>query len=77
MLLLPLQLLQVCLDFRLYVAEGLEVWTKLLRELAGVFVDRAAGTSKMSWRIAFEAMLLVPRMRRTAPRPLPPRRTAR
>lgn len=33
---------QVCLDFRLYVAESLEVWTKLLRELAGVFVDRAA-----------------------------------
>ncbi|EKO37762.1 MAG: argininosuccinate lyase [Solidesulfovibrio magneticus str. Maddingley MBC34] len=33
---------QVCLDFRLYVAESLEVWTKLLRELAGVFLDRAA-----------------------------------
>jgi len=33
---------QVCLDFRLYVAESLEVWTKLLRELAGVFLKRAA-----------------------------------
>lgn len=33
---------QVCLDFRLYVAESLEVWTRLLREMAGVFLDRAA-----------------------------------
>lgn len=33
---------QVCLDFRLYVAESLEVWTRLLRELAGVFIERAA-----------------------------------
>lgn len=33
---------QVALDFRLYVAESLEVWGGLLRELAGVFVSRAA-----------------------------------
>ncbi|MFP5259048.1 MAG: argininosuccinate lyase [Acidobacteriota bacterium] len=33
---------QVCLDFRLYVAESLEVWARLLRELAGVFIARAA-----------------------------------
>jgi dolichol-phosphate mannosyltransferase len=33
-------------------------------EIPIVFVDRAAGSSKMSWRIAAEAMLLVPRMRR-------------
>ncbi|MHC1711130.1 MAG: argininosuccinate lyase [Solidesulfovibrio sp.] len=33
---------QVALDFRLYVAESLEVWGRLLRELVGVFVDRAA-----------------------------------
>jgi argininosuccinate lyase len=33
---------QVALDFRLYVAESLEVWGRLLRELIGVFVDRAA-----------------------------------
>jgi argininosuccinate lyase len=32
---------QVALDFRLYVAESLEIWTRLLRELVGVFVDRA------------------------------------
>ncbi|UJX40474.1 argininosuccinate lyase [Desulfovibrio sp. JY] len=32
---------QVALDFRLYVAESLEVWTKLLRELVGVFLERA------------------------------------
>jgi dolichol-phosphate mannosyltransferase len=34
-------------------------------EIPIVFVDRAAGNSKMSWRIAAEAMLLVPRMRRS------------
>jgi argininosuccinate lyase len=32
---------QVALDFRLYVAESLDVWGRLLRELAGVFLDRA------------------------------------
>jgi len=33
---------QVALDFRLYVAESLEVWGRLLRELVGVFLHRAA-----------------------------------
>ena len=33
---------QVALDFRLYVAESLDVWGRLLRELIAVFVDRAA-----------------------------------
>jgi argininosuccinate lyase len=32
---------QVALDFRLYVAESLEVWGRLLRELVGVFMARA------------------------------------
>lgn len=32
---------QVALDFRLYVAESLEVWGRLARELAQVFLNRA------------------------------------
>jgi dolichol-phosphate mannosyltransferase len=35
-------------------------------EIPIIFTDRTEGTSKMSSRIALEAMLLVPRMRRTA-----------
>ena len=31
-----------------------------------MFADRTAGSSKMSLRIAFEAMWLVPRLRRSA-----------
>jgi dolichol-phosphate mannosyltransferase len=34
-----------------------------VREIPILFTDRAAGTSKMSWRIAVEAMLLVPSLR--------------
>lgn len=37
-----------------------------VKEIPIVFSDRTEGTSKMSTRIAFEAMLLVPRLRRTA-----------
>jgi dolichol-phosphate mannosyltransferase len=37
-----------------------------VREVPIVFVDRTAGTSKMSARIAIEAMWLVPRLRRSA-----------
>ncbi len=37
-----------------------------VREVPIVFRDRTAGTSKMSTRIAIEAMLRVPRLRRTA-----------
>jgi len=37
-----------------------------VREIPIVFADRTAGSSKMSPRIAFEAMWLVPRLRRTA-----------
>ena len=37
-----------------------------VREIPIVFSDRTAGSSKMSSRIAFEAMLLVPRLRRSA-----------
>jgi len=37
----------------------------IVREVPIMFVDRSAGTSKMSWRIALEAMLLVPRLRRS------------
>jgi dolichol-phosphate mannosyltransferase len=37
-----------------------------VREVPIVFYDRTAGSSKMSARIAFEAMLLVPRLRRSA-----------
>jgi dolichol-phosphate mannosyltransferase len=37
-----------------------------VREVPIVFSDRAAGTSKMSARIAAEAMWLVPRLRRSA-----------
>jgi hypothetical protein len=37
-----------------------------VKEVPIVFRDRAAGTSKMSARIAFEAMWLVPRLRRSA-----------
>ncbi len=39
-------------------------------EVPIVFVDRTAGKSKMSWRIAAEAILLVPRMRRSRSRTL-------
>jgi dolichol-phosphate mannosyltransferase len=41
-----------------------------VREVPIVFADRTAGTSKMSTRIAVEAMLRVPQLRRTAPRAL-------
>jgi dolichol-phosphate mannosyltransferase len=34
-----------------------------VKEIPIVFRDRRLGRSKMSWRIAFEAMLLVPRLR--------------
>jgi dolichol-phosphate mannosyltransferase len=45
-----------------------------VREVPIIFSDRTAGTSKMSGRIAAEAMWLVPRLRRSWPRrPLPPR----
>jgi dolichol-phosphate mannosyltransferase len=37
-----------------------------VREVPIVFQDRKVGTSKMSPRIAFEAMWLVPQLRRTA-----------
>jgi dolichol-phosphate mannosyltransferase len=37
-----------------------------VREIPIVFRDRTAGTSKMSTRIALEAMWLVPRLRRSA-----------
>jgi dolichol-phosphate mannosyltransferase len=37
-----------------------------VREVPIVFADRTAGKSKMSARIALEAMLLVPRIRRDA-----------
>ena len=37
-----------------------------VREIPIVFVDRTAGSSKMSARIALEAMWMVPRLRRTA-----------
>jgi dolichol-phosphate mannosyltransferase len=37
-----------------------------VREVPIVFSDRTAGTSKMSTRIALEAMWLVPRLRKTA-----------
>ena len=49
-------------------------------EVPITFRDREAGTSKMSWRIAAEAMWLVPalRLRRDGPRPVaePARRSA-
>lgn len=38
-----------------------------VKEIPIVFHDRAEGTSKMSARIAIEAMWLVPRLRRTVP----------
>jgi dolichol-phosphate mannosyltransferase len=38
-----------------------------VREIPIVFADRAVGTSKMSTRIAVEAMLMVPVMKRSAP----------
>jgi dolichol-phosphate mannosyltransferase len=37
-----------------------------VREVPIVFTDRTVGASKMSTRIALEAMWLVPRLRRTA-----------
>ena len=39
-----------------------------VKEVPIVFRDRTAGSSKMSSRIALEAMWLVPRLRRTSPR---------
>lgn len=51
-----------------------------VREVPIVFADRTRGSSKMSGTIAVEAMLLVPRMKRTAPAALararPPREAA-
>jgi dolichol-phosphate mannosyltransferase len=41
-----------------------------VREIPIVFVDRQQGASKMSARIAFEAMWLVPRLRWSAPQAL-------
>ena len=41
-----------------------------VKEVPIVFRDRSIGTSKMSARIAIEAMWLVPRLRRNAPRAL-------
>jgi dolichol-phosphate mannosyltransferase len=41
-----------------------------VREIPIVFVDREQGASKMSSRIAFEAMWLVPRLRWTVPQAL-------
>ncbi|MGH2843999.1 MAG: polyprenol monophosphomannose synthase [Solirubrobacteraceae bacterium] len=41
-----------------------------VKEIPIVFRDRKAGASKMSWRIALEAMLLVPSLRRERPRRL-------
>jgi dolichol-phosphate mannosyltransferase len=38
-----------------------------VREVPIVFSDRARGSSKMSWKIAVEAMLLVPLLRRRRP----------
>lgn len=43
----------------LAVASGFTV-----KEVPIVFTDRKAGTSKMSWRIALEAMMLVPSLKR-------------
>ena len=41
-----------------------------VREVPILFVDRAVGASKMSWKIALEAMLLVPSLRRGKTRQL-------
>jgi dolichol-phosphate mannosyltransferase len=41
-------------------------------EVPIVFTDRAVGHSKMSWKIALEAMTLVPTLRRERPRHLTP-----
>jgi dolichol-phosphate mannosyltransferase len=41
-----------------------------VREVPILFVDRAVGASKMSWKIALEAMLLVPSLRRRKTRQL-------
>ena len=41
-----------------------------VREVPITFVDRTAGVSKMSWRIALEAMRLVPSLRRSQTRQL-------
>lgn len=46
-----------------------------VKEVPIVFRDRAAGASKMSPRIALEAMLLVPRLRRSTPKVLARPRT--
>lgn len=45
-----------------------------VKEVPIVFCDRTEGTSKMSARIALEAMWLVPRLRRTVPAALGKRR---
>ncbi len=37
-----------------------------VKEIPIVFRDRRLGRSKMSWHIALEAMVLVPRLRRSA-----------
>jgi dolichol-phosphate mannosyltransferase len=41
-----------------------------VREVPILFVDRTVGASKMSWKIALEAMLLVPSLRRRQTRQL-------
>lgn len=46
-----------------------------VREVPILFTDRASGQSKMSWRIALEAMRLVPSLRRAARRPRAEART--
>jgi dolichol-phosphate mannosyltransferase len=48
-----------------------------VREIPIVFCDRAAGKSKMSARIALEAIWLIPRLRRSLPRRSLPRHLAR
>lgn len=46
-----------------------------VREVPILFTDRTSGQSKMSWRIALEAMRLVPSLRRAARRPRTETRT--
>jgi dolichol-phosphate mannosyltransferase len=43
-----------------------------IRELPIIFHERRAGISKMNWRIASEAVWMVPRMARRYPRPTTP-----
>jgi dolichol-phosphate mannosyltransferase len=47
-----------------------------VREVPILFTDRASGKSKMSWRIAVEAMRVVPSLRRAARDPATEARTA-